>query len=337
MPRTIKADGKTIVVPDDATDDEINQLVGPAPTSSLKTEPKQGFISSGLDSSGLTGLGGMAKEAILHPLTTGKNIAGAFGIGAENQDDNPILKGIGNMVRGSVNAIDKATKPVPGRSFADTQRDITSAVPFFGSSIAKGGDQIDKGNIAGGLGTAVGILGSIFAPEVVPRVASKIPTRAGAGKLFEKAMSAAQNEPVSLTNTMPEMTRMQELADRGGSMPTAAGKLLGRIPSTSTAPMTYREARDFASNLSGLSSGERQLLTPVVKSQAGKLSSAFNSDVAGAADRAGVLPEYSDAMKQYAQAMKIRKTLINGAKIAAPAALGYGVLHKFLQPLIPER
>lgn len=32
MPRTIKADGRTIVVPDDATDDEINQLVGPAPT-----------------------------------------------------------------------------------------------------------------------------------------------------------------------------------------------------------------------------------------------------------------------------------------------------------------
>lgn len=32
MPRRIKVDGKTIVVPDDATDSEINQLAGPAPS-----------------------------------------------------------------------------------------------------------------------------------------------------------------------------------------------------------------------------------------------------------------------------------------------------------------
>lgn len=33
MPRTIKADGRTITVPDDATPDEINQIVGPAPAA----------------------------------------------------------------------------------------------------------------------------------------------------------------------------------------------------------------------------------------------------------------------------------------------------------------
>ena len=33
MPRTIQADGRTITVPDDATPDEINQIVGPAPSS----------------------------------------------------------------------------------------------------------------------------------------------------------------------------------------------------------------------------------------------------------------------------------------------------------------
>lgn len=33
MPRTIKADGRTITVPDDATPDEINQIVGPAPSA----------------------------------------------------------------------------------------------------------------------------------------------------------------------------------------------------------------------------------------------------------------------------------------------------------------
>lgn len=39
MPRTIQADGRTITVPDDATPDEINQIVGPAPTQSKSAPP----------------------------------------------------------------------------------------------------------------------------------------------------------------------------------------------------------------------------------------------------------------------------------------------------------
>lgn len=37
MPRTIQADGRTITVPDDATPDEINQIVGPPPAQQTKT------------------------------------------------------------------------------------------------------------------------------------------------------------------------------------------------------------------------------------------------------------------------------------------------------------
>lgn len=39
MPRTIQADGRTITVPDDATPDEINQIVGPAPKSAASAQP----------------------------------------------------------------------------------------------------------------------------------------------------------------------------------------------------------------------------------------------------------------------------------------------------------
>lgn len=39
MPRTIQADGRTITVPDDATPDEINQIVGPAPKSAAPAQP----------------------------------------------------------------------------------------------------------------------------------------------------------------------------------------------------------------------------------------------------------------------------------------------------------
>lgn len=39
MARTIKADGRTITVPDDATPDEINQIVGPAPNNGTVIQP----------------------------------------------------------------------------------------------------------------------------------------------------------------------------------------------------------------------------------------------------------------------------------------------------------
>lgn len=46
MSRTIQADGRTIQVPDDATDEEINQLVGPAPTANTPNTPpaRLGFL-----------------------------------------------------------------------------------------------------------------------------------------------------------------------------------------------------------------------------------------------------------------------------------------------------
>lgn len=55
MPRTIRADGRVITVPDDATPDEINQIVGPAPKS--KEDPlfdpaTKGPMSTGIGTAG---------------------------------------------------------------------------------------------------------------------------------------------------------------------------------------------------------------------------------------------------------------------------------------------
>lgn len=52
MPRTIKADGRTITVPDDATPEEINQIVGPAPKTAPPSAPPsmlQSALSTGGD------------------------------------------------------------------------------------------------------------------------------------------------------------------------------------------------------------------------------------------------------------------------------------------------
>lgn len=88
MPRTIKADGRTITVPDDATDDEINQIVGPpaaqpslnqrltAPVSDefSKAHPVLGAISN---------FGGgvinAAENVIAHPIESAKGTIQTLG------------------------------------------------------------------------------------------------------------------------------------------------------------------------------------------------------------------------------------------------------------------
>ena len=92
MPRTIKADGRTITVPDDATPEEINQIVGPAPsTPSAETPPAKKSMIDALteirphqsdtpvhaveDVLGNIGAGGLS--VLLKPVETAKGIASA--------------------------------------------------------------------------------------------------------------------------------------------------------------------------------------------------------------------------------------------------------------------
>ncbi len=59
MPRQIQADGRTITVPDDATPDEINQIVGPAPTKTSTSTPPNSVLGGVLRRGGdiLSGIG----------------------------------------------------------------------------------------------------------------------------------------------------------------------------------------------------------------------------------------------------------------------------------------
>lgn len=81
MPKTISADGQTYVVPDDATDEEINQIVGPGPQPKEQPQPStaqnfgSGFLEGvnpfrGVDTlleHPLETIGNTAKEVFLHP------------------------------------------------------------------------------------------------------------------------------------------------------------------------------------------------------------------------------------------------------------------------------
>jgi hypothetical protein len=167
-----------------------------------------------------------------------------------------------------------------------------------------------------------------------------IPTRAKAGKLFEQVMAKAGDQPVQLSNSMGELTRAQELTRAGGGNPTPVNALVRRLDDFQQGPLTYREARDYAPNLSRTSVSDSMAMSPTMQRQVGKLSHAFNEDVGAAAERGGMGAEHAKAMRDYARAARLSELASSvGSKarkalpyVAYPAGgyLGYKVVNELL-------
>lgn len=191
--------------------------------------------------------------------------------------------------------------------------------------------------LEGGLETLT-IPSSVITPEAseinpimkgISKVSEMVPTRAKAGRLFEDVMGAAADRPVTLTRSGDQLLRVRELADNGTSMPQAAGKLLRRVTDPEAGPLTYRTARDFASNISRASANETMRLSPNMQREMGILSPLLNADVGDTAMAAGKGPEYIKAMKMYSQASRNAATAKSIGKFAlkyAPPLVvgGYG-------------
>lgn len=155
-----------------------------------------------------------------------------------------------------------------------------------------------------------------------------IPTTAKAGAKFENVMAAAKNVPLDVKEVGNVALRINQLAERGGSMPMAVRKILNRMTDPNKAAMTYEEGRDFASNISRLSANEYGRLTPAVAREVAGLRVALNQANANAAKAAGKMDEYKSAMREYAQAMRLREAIdksLKVAKKAAPYAAGAGI------------
>lgn len=151
-----------------------------------------------------------------------------------------------------------------------------------------------------------------------------IPSTARAGQKFQQVMGAARHVPINTDAPGQVGLRIMQLAERGGgSMPRPVSQFLQRITSPNKTPLAYEEARDFASGISRLSANEFQRLSPVVAREVAELRVTLNKAVAEAASKAGQGRTYSEAMTEYAKAMKLRGLIddvVTGAKRAAPYA-----------------
>lgn len=142
MAKTIRADGKTYVVPDDATDDEINQIVGPGPAAPA-TLP------------GMERLGGAPPSVAKPPVP--------YGLQSEEEQGNPFLTSPNGLIRGGVRQAVHGVEHMaePGRTAkysgaADVVRGVGKAVAPAAIGALGAGALAAPAATAGGLALGAG-------------------------------------------------------------------------------------------------------------------------------------------------------------------------------------
>ena len=138
-------------------------------------------------------------------------------------------------------------------------------------------------------------------------VIGAIPTRAKAGAKFKEVMGAVGQNTVDVGAPGNAALRISEMAERGGTMPKVVRDFVRRVTDPQKADLTYREARDFYSNISRLSADEYQRLTPALRMEVGKMRVALDRALAATAKAGGKEEVYRAAMKQYALAARTRE------------------------------
>lgn len=175
------------------------------------------------------------------------------------------------------------------------------------------------------VGPAVKQIGALAprAAEGVRRIGGISKIRAGAN--IQAAEQAAGDVPLNVEKVGAEGLRAVELQQAGGRMPRVVSQLMQRITSPGAAELTFKEARDFYSNLSRLSANEFGSVNPTMQRQLGAMRAALHDSLVGAADTVGKGEQYAKGMSEYAKASRAAARWNDakpGLKKALWAALG---------------
>lgn len=188
-------------------------------------------------------------------------------------------------------------------------------------------------NTAQRVGGAAETVAELAMPAL--KAAKAVPSASRASRAIQAVTTAAKDAPVNIEGPGQVALRIQQLADRGGTMPRMVGKLLQRVTDPEKAPMAFEEGRDFYSNVSRLSADEYNRLTGPVKHEIGNLRATLHDALTGAADTVGAGKQYAGAVKEYAQAAKLThykdallKFLIQKAAPAAGAGGALGAAYQ---------
>jgi len=321
-----------------------------APAPQSEPSQPQGFFGSLAHAFGMSSddTAARQREAQEHPVRSL----------IETQPAVQVVEGLYNGAKRIGGELVESGKSALDRNMPGAAVHAIKAIPIVGPALARASDQapvntpnepylsrvMDAAKDPGVMGTVLGasaqaapaVLGGLDMATSERPLLAQIPTRARAGEKFQTVMSAAKDQPVSLTRASEPLMRAFDLSERGAQLPKVVRQLVRRTTEPDASPLTYSEARDFASNMSRMSSKDVQSLTPAMRSQVGKTSKALNADVGDTASSVGQGENYANAMREYARASNLRKAMVGAAKYAVPVAVGGGIASKLAKELLPR-
>lgn len=282
----------------------MEKLGGQPPAAGAKPAPPEA-LQGPAPSIGQRALENLPLSVALLPGKFAKIPTLPFGT-QQDQGTPDLLGDVKNAGRGLVNAIQH-----PGETFANDPAGTIATLGLLGQGIYRG--------------------------------AEALPSMARAGKNFETVMRAAGSVPIDLTEPGNIALRANEFAGRGTTLPKVFRDFTNAATKPGAAPLTYREGRDFASNAGRLSAQENLTMTPTMKRQVAAFSRAMDQANADAATRAGVGPLYTDAMREYRNAARLRSATATAKDIAKTTAgkaalvglgggAGYYAARKLIEP-----
>lgn len=164
--------------------------------------------------------------------------------------------------------------------------------------------------------------GAKAAETAAAKVAEVIPNAERAGKAFSQVKAAAGDLPINVNLPGSVALRAQEIANAGDTLPKVIGQFLRRVTDPDKGALTYSEARDFYSNATRkLAPDESLKRSAVMRAQIAQFTHALGAAISDAADRAGQLENYQNAMQEYHRAMRLR-ALGQNVKDVATSTLG---------------
>lgn len=309
MPRTIKAEGKTYVVPDDATDDEINQIVGPAAAPALPG------IKNPVNADTLGKNNPIEKFGQDHPYVSGA-LALVPGVGA-------LSPNAGDVGRGALKGLART-----GYEVAKTAGPVGLAAGFAAKKLGLD-PKVESATEPSNEGERVGSVAEGIAEMAVPgtRMLRALPIHADrAAENFQTVMRAAKDVPIDIGRASGHAMEAKALGDAGAALPKVMSRFSKLALTPTTEPMTYQQGRRFAMNAGRLSAQDALKVNPPMRRQVAVLASSLNEANEGAAASAGVGNEYRSAMREYRNAKRLERAGGLVKKYAPHVLLGGGLI-----------
>ncbi len=204
-----------------------------------------------------------------------------------------------------------------------------------------GGGLTPQPTTLGNAAEFAGMAGSTIANLAVPTeganaagatsaaISKALPARriAQAGQAFKDLTGTIGDHSVAMTDRLAgSLADIKDAVDTGSQLPSVINKFVTRIADMEEGPLTYKEARQFYSNVSSLSASERMATKGNDLRLIQEFKHALGETISNTAEDAGRLEQYQGAMRDFANAKQAQgrvETITDVAKKAAiRAALG---------------